>query len=126
MIHTKGVISMKKLNVLLAVLALLSLLCGCKDRTEASDATTETPAVQTAESTTASAAEPNAGQTEPDAVLASTAGEDLDAGKYALIDSDRLDDIPELHTTAPTIGLPTPVEPPLGVEDVELPPDDLG
>ena len=38
---------MKKLTLCLTALALLLLLCACKDRTEASNATTESAAAQT-------------------------------------------------------------------------------
>lgn len=122
---------MKKLTILLTVFTLLLLLCACKDRTEASEATTEPPAVQATEGTTVSTTQPNTGETEadaaptePDTSFASTPEESSNAGEHALIDSG-IGDLIIVDPTEPTIGLPTPVEPPLEVEDVELPPDDF-
>lgn len=126
---------MKKTALILTALALLLLLCACKDRTEAPG--------ETADRSTASIADPAAPQTEPDTGMAAPdppqtepvtgttesngafapIEEGSNVGEHALIDTS-LGTV-NLEPTEPTIGLPTPVEPTLEVEGVELPPDDF-
>ena len=134
--EAKGVISMKKRTILLTALALLLLLCACTNRTEAPGKTTE--------STTESTAKPDAAQTEPDTGMAAQdttqtepdtgttesnvsfapiAEEGSNVGEHTLIDS-TIGTV-NLEPTEPTIGLPTPVEPTLEIEGVELPPDEF-
>lgn len=122
---------MKKLTILLTALALLLLLCACRDGAKSADGTTENAAAQATE-TTASAAEPSAlatEQTPPDTEAASTdpakaeSAEESSGRPHAL--TDNTIGVVILEPTEPTIGLPTPVEPTYEIEDAELPPDDF-
>ena len=110
---------MKKLTLCLTALALLLLLCACKDRTEASNATTESAAAQTTETT--------AEQTEPDTEAAASDPSDAEGVEESSEEAHALTDntigTVTLEPTEPTVGLPTPVEPTYEVDDVELPPD---
>ena len=117
---------MKKLTLCLTALALLLLLCACKDRTEASNATTESAAVQTTE-TTAEQTEPDTEAAEPDTEAAASDPSDAEgveeSSEEAHALTDNTIDTVTLEPTEPTVGLPTPVEPTYEVDDVELPPD---
>ena len=115
---------MKKLTILLTALALLLLLCACRDGAKSADGTTENAAARATE-TTAPAAE----QTQTDTEAASTdpaeaeSAEESSGRPHAL--TDNTIGVVILEPTEPTIGLPTPVEPTYEIEDAELPPDDF-
>lgn len=119
---------MKKLTILLTALALLLLLCACRDRAESTDGTTESAAAQAKETTTEQTA-PDTEQTAPDTEAAASDPSDAEGAEessekpHALTDNTIGAAI--LEPTEPTIGLPTPVEPTYEIEDAELPPDDF-
>ncbi len=122
---------MKKTALILTALALLLLLCACRDGAKSADGTTENAAARATE-TTAPAAEPSAlatEQTPPDTEAASTdpaeaeSAEESSGRPHAL--TDNTIGVVILEPTEPTIGLPTPVEPTYEIEDAELPPDDF-
>ena len=122
---------MKKLTILLTALALLLLLCACRDGAKSADGTTENAAVRATE-TTAPAAEPAAlatEQTPTDTEAAWTAPAEAESAEersgrpHAL--TDNTSGVVILEPTEPTIGLPTPVEPTYEIEDAELPSDDF-
>ena len=126
---------MKKLTILLTALALLLLLCACRDRAESTDGTTESAAAQAKETTT----EQTAPDTEQTALATEQTAPDTEAAASDPSDAEGAEESSEkphaltdntigaaiLEPTEPTIGLPTPVEPTYEIEDAELPPDDF-
>lgn len=108
---------MKKTVILLTALSLLLLLCGCTSKAESTDVSAESATAQTTAATT--------GQTPSDAKASDpsdTEGVEGSSGEaQASTDDNTVVIITE--PTEPTIGTPTPVEPPYETEANELPPD---